>query len=120
MLKVYIFESNFFFDLQNQCFSYKLYRLMLNFRSLIDLFFLVGIFSFLLSLNHYLSLLLRLEFIIISIYFGVSYFISINFIRREILFIFLSIIICEGVFGLCTLVAISRFSGGDICKIKIF
>lgn len=81
---------------------------------IIELFFFIGLISFILALNHYLSILLRLEFVILSLYIITSFFISTSNLGSEFLFLFLAIIILEGVFGLCLLIFISRLIGNEI------
>lgn len=78
------------------------------------MFFLVGIGRFLLNYKHYLSMLLRLELIMLSLY-GIFciYLMCLN-IYGEILILFLTIMVCEGVFGLCLLVSFSISYGRDM------
>lgn len=87
---------------------------MIIFGSLLELLFLIGVVRFVLSFNHYLSMLLSLEFIILSLFLFICFFIGINLIRRDLIFLFLAIIIIEGVFGLCLLVLLSRYGGNEI------
>ena len=79
-----------------------------------ELFFLIGVFRFLISVNHFMCILISLEFIIFSLYYIYSIFmLNIN-IGCEYLFLFFSMIICEGVFALCLLVNVRRFYGNDL------
>lgn len=72
-----------------------------------------GLLSFLLKYNHLLLLLLSLEFIIVSLYFGI--FLYLRFICYEYFFviIFLILRVTEGVLGLRILVIIIRSHGND-------
>jgi hypothetical protein len=49
----------------------------------------------------------------------ISFFSSFNYLGREIVFLFLRIIICGGVFGLSILISLSRYQGGDFFKLRI-
>jgi NADH:ubiquinone oxidoreductase subunit K len=79
-----------------------------------ELIFFVGLIRFLLNQNHYLSMLLRLELVILSIYCLYCNYISWLGMGGEMVFLFLTIIICEGAFGLRVLVYFSRGYGCDI------
>lgn len=72
-----------------------------------------GVVSFRLKREHLLLILLRLEFIILSLFFIVVSFL--NFYGEEIYFriIFISIGVCEGALGLSVLVSMVRTHGCD-------
>jgi NADH-ubiquinone oxidoreductase chain 4L len=75
--------------------------------------FFSGLFSFVYSYKHLLNLLLRLEFIVLSLF--IFLFIYLNFINFEQYFrvFFLVFSVCEGVLGLSILVSIIRSHGND-------
>lgn len=72
-----------------------------------------GILVFCMKRKHLLLILLRLEFIILSIYFNL--FIYLRLFRYEYYFciIFLTIRVCEGALGLSILVSLIRSHGND-------
>lgn len=74
---------------------------------------LSGIIVFALKCKHLLVMLLRLEFIVISIYLNLMVYLS--EINYEYFFsiIFLTIRVCEGALGLSVLVSIIRTHGND-------
>jgi NADH-ubiquinone oxidoreductase chain 4L len=73
----------------------------------------LGVFSFIFSNKHLLNVLLRLEFIVLSLF--VFLFFYLNFFNFEQYFriFFLVFRVCEGVLGLSILVAIIRSHGND-------
>lgn len=72
-----------------------------------------GLIVFVLKRKHLLLILLRLEFIVLSLYFLL--FIYLNLLNYEYFFciIFLIIRVCEGTLGLSVLVLIIRRNGND-------
>lgn len=86
---------------------------------LINLFifrFYIGVLSFVLNRKHLLTLLLSLEFIIITLYFGLILYINIYIYEFFFLIIFLTIRVCERALGLSILVVIIRIYGNDYFK----
>ena len=79
-----------------------------------EIVFLRGLIRFLLSQKHYLSILLSLELIVLSLYFLYVFSISMLEGGGEIIFLFLTMFICEGAFGLCLMIYLSRGYGCDI------
>lgn len=75
--------------------------------------FFSGCIAFCLSRKHFLIILLRLEFIVLSLFFII--FIYLRFYRNEYYFsiIFMTIRVCEGALGLSILVSIIRTHGND-------
>lgn len=75
--------------------------------------FISGLIIFSLKRKHLLLILLRLEFVILSLYFFIIIYLSI--INYEYFFriVFLTIRVCEGVLGLSILVCIIRVHGND-------
>lgn len=87
---------------------------MLNYFICVSAFMLFrGIISFCLNRKHFLLILLRLEFIVLSLYFII--FLYLNFYSYELYFriIFLIIRVCEGALGLSILVSLIRSHGND-------
>nr|QVL28810.1 NADH dehydrogenase subunit 4L [Parhelophilus kurentzovi] len=78
-------------------------------------FFLMitGIFSFISNRKHLLSMLLSLEYIVLSLFYML--FIYLNMMSYENYFsmIFLTFSVCEGVLGLSILVSMIRTYGND-------
>lgn len=75
--------------------------------------YFVGLGVFCFKCKHLLLILLSLEFIVLSLYFGL--YICLMFYGYEYYFriIFLTIRVCEGALGLSILVAIIRSYGND-------
>lgn len=84
---------------------------------ILNLILLISLSRFILISNHYLNLLLAIEFIIITLLIIVR--ISNHTFRKEIniIFLFLSIIIIEGIFGLSLLLLSTQFYGKDLLLI---
>lgn len=72
-----------------------------------------GLLLFSLKRKHLLLILLRLEFIIISLYINMFLFISLNFHEYYFCLVFITIRVCEGVLGLSILVSLIRSHGND-------
>lgn len=75
--------------------------------------FFIGVFSFIFVFKHLLNILLRLEFIVLSLFLLIFFYL--NFFNYEIYFsiYFLTFSVCEGVLGLSILVSIIRTHGND-------
>nr|WKU84008.1 NADH dehydrogenase subunit 4L [Microdon globosus] len=75
--------------------------------------FISGILSFISNRKHLLSMLLSLEFIVLSLYFIL--FIYLTMMNYEMYFsmIFLIFSVCEGALGLSILVSMIRMYGND-------
>lgn len=80
---------------------------------LIFYLFFIGAFRFVISRKHLLSRLLRLEFIVLSLFFLLVIFL--NLINFELYFriIFLTFRVCEGALGISILVSLIRTHGND-------
>ena len=74
---------------------------------------LIGSYTFVSNRKHLLSILLRLEYIVLSLFFLL--FIYLNLLNYEFFFrlIFLTFRVCEGSLGLSILVSIIRTHGND-------
>lgn len=86
---------------------------MLIYKLISILIFFSGVLVFRIKRKYFLLILLRLEFIILSLYFNL--FIFLNLINNEYFFliIFLSFRVCEGTLGLSILVSLIRSHGND-------
>nr|QIC20368.1 NADH dehydrogenase subunit 4L [Oreogeton sp. DY-2020] len=75
--------------------------------------FLTGVIVFVLFRKHLLSMLLSLEFIVLSLFFML--FIYLNYLNYESFFsmMFLTFSVCEGALGLSILVSLIRTHGND-------
>lgn len=83
---------------------------------LISLFlfiYLFGSLSFSLKRKHLLLILLRLEFIIISLYYGLVIYLYIHTYEIFFLIVFLTLRVCESALGLSILVSLMRSFGND-------
>jgi NADH-ubiquinone oxidoreductase chain 4L len=75
--------------------------------------FFIGVVAFISSRKHLLSTLLRLEFIVLSLFFLL--FLFLNLLNFELYFsiLFLTFRVCEGALGVSILVSIIRTHGND-------
>lgn len=75
--------------------------------------FIIGILSFIITRKHLLSTLLRLEFIVLSLFFIII--MSLNLFNNEyyISMIFLTFRVCEGALGVSILVILIRTHRND-------
>ena len=88
-------------------------RIIFNIWFVFLFIYIVGNLIFVSKYKHLLIVLLRLEFIVLRIFFFLL--IMINFIVRDIyiLIVFLVFSVCEGSLGLSILVSIIRTHGND-------
>lgn len=75
--------------------------------------YFIGVLAFISSRKHLLSILLSLEFIVLSLYFFL--FLYLNIFDFELYFsiLFLTFRVCEGALGIGILVSIIRTHGND-------
>lgn len=78
--------------------------------------FVLSLIVFCLKRKHLLLILLRLEIIVLSLYFNLCLIILYFFMDYYFLIIFLTIRVCEGVLGLSILVSLIRTHGRDYIK----
>nr|ALO77043.1 NADH deshydrogenase subunit 4L [Cryptocephalus sp. CRY01] len=86
---------------------------MLMYLYLVNFMFVAGLLSFFLYRQHFLMMLLSLEFLVLSLYLGL--FIYLSFMTYEYFFmlIYLTMSVCEGCLGLALLVMMIRSHGND-------
>lgn len=72
-----------------------------------------GLISFVIKRKHLLLILLRLEFIILSLFFNLFIYLSFFYYEYFFRIVFLTIRVCEGALGLGILVSIVRTHGND-------
>lgn len=86
-------------------------------RILLDFIFFSGVYTFISNRKHLLISLLRLEFIVLRLFFYLIIFL--RFYKIELFFriIFLTFRVCEGVLGLSILVSIIRSHGNDYFQV---
>nr|AXS66027.1 NADH dehydrogenase subunit 4L [Cobelura sp. KM-2017] len=72
-----------------------------------------GLIMYSLNRKHLLIMLLSLEFMVVSLYFGLTIYFSQLFYEFFFLLIFLTMSVCEGVLGLSVLVLMIRTHGND-------
>lgn len=75
--------------------------------------FLIGGFSFVYSYKHLLNILLRLEFIVLRLFFILFFYLNLNLYELYFSIYFLTFAVCEGVLGLSIIVSIIRSHGND-------
>nr|WEG23133.1 NADH dehydrogenase subunit 4L [Siphona sp. 1 HNL-2023a] len=75
--------------------------------------FIMGVMSFVMNRKHLLSMLLSLEYIVLSLF--LLLFIYLNMINNEFFFsmMFLVFSVCEGALGLSIMVSMIRTHGND-------
>lgn len=79
----------------------------------IFLIFMIGNLIFVLKRKHLLIILIRLEFIVLRIYFLIIIYLIIINNNIYLLIVFLVLSVCEGALGLSILVSIVRTYGND-------
>nr|YP_010277768.1 NADH dehydrogenase subunit 4L [Cylindromyia intermedia]UHY94309.1 NADH dehydrogenase subunit 4L [Cylindromyia intermedia] len=79
----------------------------------LSILFMMGVLTFVSNRKHLLSMLLSLEYIVLSLFLVL--FIYLNLINYEFFFsmMFLTFSVCEGVLGLSILVSMIRTHGND-------
>nr|QEJ81434.1 NADH dehydrogenase subunit 4L [Drilaster sp. FM16]WIL10246.1 NADH dehydrogenase subunit 4L [Drilaster sp. 2 XYG-2023a] len=78
--------------------------------------YFVGLAVFCLKCNHLLMMLLSLEFIVLSLYFGLYICLSMYMYEYYFMMVFLTMSVCEGALGLSILVSMIRSCGNDYFK----
>nr|UFP91248.1 NADH dehydrogenase subunit 4L [Lucanus kanoi kanoi] len=73
----------------------------------------MGLLSFCMNRKHMLLMLLSLEFIVISLFFGLYMYLELYNWEYYFVLIFLTVSVCEGVLGLALLVMLMRAYGND-------
>nr|AMK38964.1 NADH dehydrogenase subunit 4L [Morellia lopesae] len=78
-----------------------------------SILFIMGVFTFVSNRKHLLSMLLSLEYIVLSLF--LMLFIYLNLFNYEFFFsmMFLTFSVCEGALGLSILVSMIRTHGND-------
>uniref|UniRef100_W5XLC4 NADH-ubiquinone oxidoreductase chain 4L n=4 Tax=Sarcophaga TaxID=7384 RepID=W5XLC4_SARPE len=78
-----------------------------------SILFIMGVFTFVSNRKHLLSMLLSLEYIVLSLF--LLLFIYLNMLNFEFFFsmMFLTFSVCEGALGLSILVSMIRTHGND-------
>nr|QTF74329.1 NADH dehydrogenase subunit 4L [Sphecapatoclea sp.] len=86
--------------------------LMMNF-VLLSMLFVMGVLIFVSNRKHLLSMLLSLEYMVLSLF--LLLFIYLNLLNFEVFFsmMFLTFSVCEGALGLSILVSMIRTHGND-------
>nr|AMR35681.1 NADH dehydrogenase subunit 4L [Gasterophilus intestinalis]QCG71523.1 NADH dehydrogenase subunit 4L [Gasterophilus intestinalis] len=86
---------------------------MMMYWGLPSVLFLMGIFCFVSNRKHLLSMLLSLEYIVLSLFLLLM--IYLNFMGYEYFFsmMYLTFTVCEGALGLSILVSLVRTHGND-------
>jgi NADH-ubiquinone oxidoreductase chain 4L len=74
---------------------------------------IIGILIFISNRKHLLSILLRLEYIVLSLFYLLFIYLNILNYERYFRIVFITFSVCEGVLGLSILVSIIRIYGND-------
>lgn len=78
-----------------------------------SLLFFVGVWTFISKRKHLLAMLLSLEFMVLSLYTILCYYLVEFDGEYYFLMVFLTLAVCEGALGLGILVSIIRSHGND-------
>jgi NADH-ubiquinone oxidoreductase chain 4L len=81
--------------------------------ALVFYLFFLGIISFVLMRKHLLSTLLSLEFIVLSLFFILLFFLNSQNFEIYFIIFFLVFRVCEGALGISLIVSIIRTHGND-------
>lgn len=74
---------------------------------------IIGVVVFVSGYKHLLTILLRLEYIVLSLFLILFVFLCINSFQGYFRIVFLTFRVCEGALGLSILVSIIRTHGND-------
>lgn len=107
-----VLKDKLIFGLQDQYFEIKLLKLMIIYLRFIFIF-IIGSLRFSIRRKHLLLILLRLEFIVLSLFLGLFFYFNLIIYEYYFSLIFLSFRVCEGALGLSLLVRIIRSHGND-------
>lgn len=77
------------------------------------LLFILGLIVFVSNQKHLLSILLRLEFIVLSLFICIIIFFNLFLYENYFSIIFLVFRVCEGALGLSILISLVRTHGND-------
>ena len=117
-------KSFFFLEVLKEIFLFLIYKtnvfvkllkqmlIILNW-SLPSILFIIGVFTFVSNRKHLLSILLSLEYIVLSLFFLLFIYLNIYNFENFFSIIFLTFRVCEGALGLSILVSIIRTHGND-------
>lgn len=87
---------------------------MINFNLYIPyLLFFFRILVFISNQKHLLSILLRLEFMVLRLFINIIFFFNLFIFERYFSIVFLVLSVCEGALGLSILVSLVRTHGND-------
>nr|YP_010582840.1 NADH dehydrogenase subunit 4L [Psychoda alternata]AQX36175.1 NADH dehydrogenase subunit 4L [Psychoda alternata] len=87
---------------------------MMNFNLIIPyLLFFLGMLVFISNQKHLLSMLLSLEFMVLSLFISMMFFFNLFMFESYFSMIFLVFSVCEGALGLSILVSLVRTHGND-------
>nr|YP_009918996.1 NADH dehydrogenase subunit 4L [Orthonevra geniculata]QMP96576.1 NADH dehydrogenase subunit 4L [Orthonevra geniculata] len=74
---------------------------------------MMGIFIFISNRKHLLSMLLSLEYIVLSLFYLLFIYLNMLMYENYFMMIFMTFSVCEGALGLCILVSMIRTYGND-------
>nr|ABF51681.1 NADH dehydrogenase subunit 4L [Stomoxys calcitrans]AMH85392.1 NADH dehydrogenase subunit 4L [Stomoxys calcitrans] len=81
--------------------------------SLPSILFIMGVFTFVSNRKHLLSMLLSLEYIVLSLFFLLFIYLNMYMFENFFSMMFLTFSVCEGALGLSILVSMIRTHGND-------
>nr|QID03244.1 NADH dehydrogenase subunit 4L [Formicosepsis sp. LX2018-01] len=80
---------------------------------MLSIMFLMGVISFVLNRKHLLLMLLILEYMVLTMFLIMFYFLNMMNYENFFSMIFLTFSVCEGALGLSILVSLIRTHGND-------
>nr|QLY89963.1 NADH dehydrogenase subunit 4L [Sympycnus pulicarius] len=91
----------------------KLLKLMMTYFFVFIISFIVGVMGFVLNRKHLLSMLLSLEYIVLSLFVMLLIYLMTMGYQEFFSMMFLTFSVCEGALGLSILVSMIRSHGND-------
>uniref|UniRef100_A0AAU6QEE7 NADH dehydrogenase subunit 4L n=1 Tax=Arrenurus rostratus TaxID=3136836 RepID=A0AAU6QEE7_9ACAR len=81
--------------------------------------FFVGLMSFLFFRFHYLLLLLSVEIMMLSLFFGLSSFSLLGLGGVELVILYLVLMVCGAGFGICLMIYFARMGGNEMFSFSL-
>nr|AWN56418.1 NADH dehydrogenase subunit 4L [Strongygaster brasiliensis] len=80
---------------------------------MVSVMFMMGVFTFVLSRKHLLSMLLSLEYIVLMLFLLLFMYLNMFYYENFFSMMFLVFSVCEGALGISILVSMIRTHGND-------
>nr|AXS66325.1 NADH dehydrogenase subunit 4L [Staphylinoidea sp. 3 KM-2017] len=79
--------------------------------------YISGVVSFCMNRKHFLLMLLSLEFVVVSLFFGLYIFLSSYTYEYYFSMVFLTFSVCEGALGISLMISLIRTHGSDYFQV---